>query len=325
MQLQHYLSATPVLHSSVKHHNLVRFNWGALQASSSANAFMTNPKYPHQSFSNADDPVTVSPQSSTLADLPLKSAPVSPASSDIFLDLPGIQLQECLLASMKDSPEHETPQQSFQSTRTTGDSSGWGSFSSSRRVMKNGKEIVTGSDSDTDSIESLEDVDTLINNTIGANNKVAEEKDLTSSSSDVRTGPRFKFNTKTNIFGIPDISVPKYKNTLDLLVSQTAEDKKTEDAIARAKAAYESQIPGIDSRAYEDGQARELNEDMLRSAAPEMDDEFGLSRVAGAVQRTNGYDRPKLWSAFDQASIPDKLEFPREAIAQESYLAMLRG
>lgn len=286
---------------------------------------MTNPEYSQQSYSNADDPVTVPPQSSTLADLQLTSPPISPASSDTSLDLPGTQLQVCLLASMKDSPEDETLQQSFQSTKTMGDSSGWGSFSSSRRVMKNGKEIVMGSDSDTDSIESLEDVDTLINNTMGSNNNVAEKKDLTSSSSVARTGSQFRFNTKTNMFGIPDISVPKHKNTLDLLVSQTVEDRKTEDAIARAKAAYETQKPGVDSRVYEDGQARELNEDTLRSAAPEMDDDFGLSRVAGAVQRTNGYDRPKLWSVFDQARILDELEFPREAIAQDSYLAMLRG
>lgn len=288
---------------------------------------MKNPENSHQSPSNANDSVTVPLQPSPPSDLPLTLTPASPAHSYTSLDLPGIQLRESLLASMKDSPEDGTPQQSFQNARTMGDSSIGGSFNSLRRVMKSGEEVIMGSDGDdTDSIGSLEDVESLIMESTVPKNDVAEKKELKNSSFIARTGPRFRYNSKTNIFGIPDISVPKYKNTLDLLVSQTVEDRKTEESVARTKAAYETEFPRTGGQAHEGQKASEVNEDMLRSAAGDMDDDYGLSRVVGAVQRTNGYDRPKLWSAFDnQAGIPDKPEFPRDAIVQESYLAILRG
>lgn len=189
--------------------------------------------------------------------------------------------------------------------------------------MKSGEEVVMGSDEDTDSIGSLEDVDNLITEVTGPSNDTKEKKDIKSTPAVTATGPRTKYNSKTNVFGIPDISIPKCVYSYDLLVSQSVKDKDTEDVVARTRAAFEAEA--ID-KVIAGGQTKELNQDMLKSAAADMDEEHGSSRVIGAVQRTHGYGQRRTWSFFDhKACIPEKREFPRNSISPDSYTAILMG
>ncbi|RJE24520.1 hypothetical protein PHISCL_03158 [Aspergillus sclerotialis] len=216
--------------------------------------------------------------------------------------------------------EENAHQQSFQSTKTTGSSSIGGSFNSSRRVMKSGEEVVMGSDDDTDSIGSLEDVDNLIMEVTGPSNDT-KKKDIKSTPTVTATGSQPRYNSKTNVFGIPDVSLPKCVYSYDLLVNQSVKDKDTEDIVAKTRAAFEAEAF---DKANDRPRARESNQDMLISTAADMDEDHGSSRVIGAVQRTHGHDRERTWSFFDhRASIPDMPEFPRKSISPDSCLAIL--
>lgn len=178
-----------------------------------------------------------------------------------------------------------------------------------------------GSDDDTDSIGSLEDVDNLIMEVTGSSNDAKEKKDIKSTPTVAATGSQPRYNSKTNVFGIPDISLPTCVYSYDLLVNQSAKDKNTEDMVAKTRAAFEAF-----EKANEGRREKELNQDMLRSTAADMDEEHGSSRVIGAVQRTHGHDRQRTWSFFDhKASIPDIPEFPQNSISPDSYLAILLG
>lgn len=223
-----------------------------------------------------------------------------------------------LHTSREDKPqmkeEHERPPQpSFQSADST-------AAGNSTRRMVNGKEVVISSDGeDTDSIASLESPEELFAQ-LGSGSKDAADK----KSGETRE-TRLTDDVKPSKFNARNFSVPKYKNTLDALVTDTVDDNETEASIAKLRATIKLEEKTT-AATGSDGQDKQLHEGMLTSALGDKDDELGLQRLLDAVRRTEAFDHEKACSFFsDTVTPPPALEFPRDSVAPGTYLAVLRG
>lgn len=284
----------------------------------------TNSGSSQQRPSNASDPPTAPVQSVPRTESSSSLAENTPSGySDTPTDSPGNQLKESLLDSAEELLEEKRPYQSFQSARTAGDSSVGGSFNSSQRLVKDGKEIVTGTDGeDTDSVESLEDVDDLLKRFTHPKNEAPEEP----SFADSRMNLRSRNGATKSKSSLSKATVPDYKNTLEMLVTEAVDDNETEAGVAKAKAAMEIENSRNRVEAKPGCKGGELHEDMLTSALGDKDDELGLSRLLDAVRRTEAFEQEKSWLFFDhETGIPPVREFPRDAVAPGSHSSGLRG
>jgi hypothetical protein len=282
------------------------------------------------SVSNPSEALTASPQSSDSSPL------TKPSSSFLAIgdspqtpDGPASQLKESLQSSVQDTSPKPTPQQSFQSSNGTvvGDPSSGLSFNSSQRIVKNGKEVVISSDGeDTDSIASFEQLEDPLLMFLRPNPTAASEtREAENSVGDSEMAlhsQRLKDTKKSSNAKSSKVSVPQYKFSLDDLVTQAVDDNETEATIARLKAVREDES----SSKPDTPPSRHLNEGMLTSALGDQDDELGLQRLLDAVRRTEALEIEKFWSFFNyEAKALPALEFPRDSIAPETYLAVLRG
>lgn len=247
---------------------------------------------------------------------PSELSPPWAENTDASSDSPGHPPKESPSGVTKDQSDEQPSHQSFQSARTTGDSSVGASFTSSQRLVKDGKELVTGTDGeDTDSVASLEDPEELLRRFTCPKEDTPEEP-----SKDTSTGGRMSLRSK-NGFTEPD-----YKNTLDILVTEAVDDNETEAGVAKLKAAFESETARNNVQAKLGREGGELREDMLTSALGDKDDDLGLQRLLDAVRRTEAFEQEKTWQFFDRkADVPPALEFPRKAVAPGTHLAALRG
>ncbi|KAL6231826.1 hypothetical protein BDW75DRAFT_34294 [Aspergillus navahoensis] len=269
------------------------------------------------------------PQSSPLTELSSQQLP-----SDITTpDTPGgpsAQLNQSLLLSAGGQVENDpapqsnlqsprtgpvdndpAPQSSFQSSRTGT------SFSSSQRIVKNGKVVVTNSDDESDSVGSLESPEDILSMFLTPTApKPHTGEDDTNELRDRRT-------PKSKEVPLWKVAPPKYKNSLDALVIQTVDDNETEAGIARLKASLAAES------SHKGGpvSASNLNEHVLASAIKSdgAEDSIGLQRILDAVRRTEALDLRKSWSFFDlETELPRAQEFPRVCIRPGTYLAVLR-
>lgn len=217
-------------------------------------------------------------------------------------------------------PQPAPLQQSFQSAESAaGLSSLGGSFQSSQRIIKGGKEVVISSDGeDTDSISSLEDPGELFR----PKSQQTQLEVSTERQSAMRTDKAF-FLAKT--------SAPKYKNTIDSLVHDAVDDNEIEANVARVKATFvrsqsnDDGIPGAGP--YKEAKTKHgLQEDMLTSALGDDEDGIGLQRLLDAVRRTEALEQDRVWRFFAQDENPPPApEFPRDSFQPGTYMAVLRG
>lgn len=279
-----------------------------------------------------DIDVAVNQSSSPLSD-PLSSSARTFSHSPITG--PDLQLKESLLGAIGESASHDTNPQRSGSASASGNS-----FlevaNTSQRIIKNGKEVVISSDGeDTDSVEELESPEDFFRKLTAPATAPAPAKDTDTQATDtdkmLRPKPTKKHNTIDSIFA-PQVPAPKYKFTLESLVTHTMDDDETEAGVAKAKSALESSRK-VDkgtfngSFSHVDGASKEVREDALASAlGGQEDDETGLQRLLNAVRRTEAFDREKTWSFFDhQLHPPSPPEFPRDAILPGSKETFLRG
>lgn len=187
----------------------------------------------------------------------------------------------------------------------------------------------------TDSIESLESPEELLSKFMKSTPAAGQKKDAVANKpvdSERTLQPR-ETNAKNRIDRIfmPEVPRPKYKFTLDSLVTAAVDDDETEAGVARAKAALEShQKEGKgatnQTSSGDKSQSKEIREDVLTSALAEEKDETDLQRLLNAVRRTEAFDQDKSWSFFsDQATTPSPPEFPRDSILPSSRETFLRG
>lgn len=275
---------------------------------------------------------TVHTSSSPLSDPPssllLKSSPSQSSGSG-----PDSQLKRSLIRSIPQPANgDDTGQQASRSASAAPDSFINGSFDSSQRIVKNGREIVTNSDGeDTDSIASLESPEDFFNK-LSAPTEPKEDaetmnKDGTRNLRSTRG--QLKRNTVDNFFA-QKIPTPKYKHTLDTLVTDAVDDDETEAGVAKIKSAFDSSKKASrasDSLAAHDGDRNMgIHEDVLASAVGEGDDKPGLQRLLDAVRRTEAFDQEKIWSFFEkEIPIPSPPKFPRDSILPGTRQAALRG
>ena len=283
---------------------------------------------PIPSDSPATSPLTEPPSSSPLA----KNAPgLTPNNSTS-----SSRIDEPLLPPVKRGKlKVEVPQQqSFLSTDSAltevppAEETSFTS-STSHHTIKNGKEVVTGSDGeDADSITSLEAPEDLFAKLVGpeSTDGAADGRETKQEKKDALR-PRRKDNvSKTSKFSASNYAVPTYKNTLDALVTEAVDDNETEAGIAKLKATLKKAEKDSASVAGTYGQNKQLHEGMLTSALGDKSDELEFQRLLDAVRRTEAFEQDKTWSFFSKGTTPPPgPEFPRDSVAPASYLAVLRG
>jgi hypothetical protein len=308
--------------------------------------FFRRPSYPPRLDEAVQDISNTSPDpqhnpaaeepSSPLSDPP-SSLPSRLASSQSTEIAPPLQPREPLLDTINNEPvHHDSGRESFGSNGGIHRSSSVGaSFNSSQRVIKNGKEIVIDSDGeDTESIESLQSPEELLTMFIKSAPPRDQKKDSKTKpiASEKKTSPRqTKPRNTIDRTVMPQVSQPKYKFSLESLVTHAVDDDEAEAGVAKAKAAFESRRKenkgtpnGIGSS--ERSQSTDIREDVLASAFAEESDETDIKRLLNAVRRTDAFDQDKSWSFFsDQATTPSTPEFPRDLIPPSSREAFLRG
>lgn len=294
--------------------------------------FFGRPRFPgtnsRSSEQRISDPSKVRAASSQSLSQPHLTSSLSENNSSTYsgtpTDSPGTQLKESPLDSAGDLPEEKAPHQSFQSGKTTGNSSVGGSFGSSQRLVRDGKEVVTCTDGE--ETDSLEDVDELLRRFTGPEDDFQEQPSK-GGSTGVRMNLRPKRGMMQGKFSLSDAKAPNYKNTLDMLVTEAVDDNETEAGVAKLKAAMESENSRSRAEPRLDGrQGGGVHEDMLAAALGEKDDELSLQRLLDAVRRTEAFEREKSWLFFDhETDVPPPHEFPRDAIAPRGHLAGLRG
>lgn len=263
-----------------------------------------------QDNDRATSPLSEPPPSSSLA----RNASGLFSSSPVVDQQPHQQqvLNDLKEASKQDDDENKAePEPEPEPVRETS----FGSLAS-HRTIKNGQEVVTGSDGEeSDSAASLESPDDLFARLLGPRPVDGADDDKKKKT---RTP---KSNTKNKAL---NYSVPKYKNTLDALVTEAVDDNETEAGIAQLRATLAKSEDDVAAIASTDAQGRPLHEDMLTSALGDQGDEQGYQRLLDAVRRTEVFEQDKTVSVFtrDIASAP---EFPKSAVAPGTYLAALRG
>ncbi|KAL3471805.1 hypothetical protein BJX99DRAFT_236849 [Aspergillus californicus] len=237
-------------------------------------------------------------------------------------DGPSSQLNQTLFHSARESVDNDpVPQSSFQSAGTGT------SFGSSQRMIKNGKEVVIGSDGEeSDSTGPLASAEDLLRKfarpkspqvRIMENSKMKHELSKPAQPLRARKIPKPRSTPK---------APPVYKNTLASLVQQAVADQETEAEIERLRASIKAREaakqngPGLDKDTG-------LHEGVLASALDDGadDNSMGFQRLLDAVRRTEAFDLEKSWSFFDlQIPLPPGPDFPRECVMSKPYLAGLR-
>ena len=269
--------------------------------------------------------VLVEPVSSS----PLSEPPSSlhsPPSSTSTETGPNSQLRETLQSAINGFTNPIDPGSAERDSIKLGDSFFRGSSSSSQRVIKHGKEIIISSDGDdTDSADSLESPDDLFKKFM---NSVGKKVEAPAEEPTLHPRKRLGLNT-TDRSNIPHTLPPKYKFSLDSLVTDTVDDDETEAGVARAKSAFEKRSTETPTGASDSGQSRELHEDVLASALSDGGDDGNiqrLQRVLDAVRRTEALEQENSWSFFlEQVNTPLPPDFPRDSIPPACREAFLRG
>ena len=198
--------------------------------------------------------------------------------------------------------------ESFPSTNEAPLSSLNGSFLSSQRKVKDGKERVISSDGeDTESDGSFDGGDPALQY---AHLLKPREPPVVSAWKPISMSPQ------------------KGKFSIDSLVSQAVEDQKAEAEIIQLRANFGHTPPKHDRKRGSD-KKNHLREEMLTSALGDKDDDGGREarRVIDAVRRTEALDQDKDWHFLDQTRTATAVppEFPKHLFPPSSYLGVLRG
>jgi hypothetical protein len=192
-----------------------------------------------------------------------------------------------------------------------------GATGSSQRFVRDGVEVVPGSDEDgTDSYESFPSADELLSKFLNPRLSSLPTEDRADS---------LKSSHGKNTKRKQDIQAPKYKFSLESLVTHAVDDQEAEAGVAKLRAAYSNpkQQEGNGATVNDKSQAA-LREDVLVSAFD--GEETDLQRLVSAVKRTEALERERPWSFFKQhINTPVSPEFPRESILPSARESFLRG
>ncbi|KAI1986900.1 hypothetical protein LOZ53_004550 [Ophidiomyces ophidiicola] len=184
------------------------------------------------------------------------------------------------------------------------------SLGSSQRVVKDGQVIVTGSDGeDTDSVCSVGSLDDMLDNFLRR---------------DPPTLPPQTNNTRKRKL----LTSPKYHFSLESLVADTLNDRKTEAKISELKMKLQSPVGNRDRsnpNRTPKQRSRMFREDILASAIGEESNTDTLQKLKNAVYRTEAFDQEKSWSFFSEKISPTTPpRFPEKSVSPGSWEAALK-
>ncbi len=218
------------------------------------------------------------------------------------------------------------------------------SNTSSHRVIKHGEVVVTNSD-DEDSDSSLDDIDSLLtlrkpaptpSTAIGAIRSTPEGQLKRNEAM------RGRLWQSSNHRGKPITSiqaVPKYKFSLDSLVSRTEKDAASEANVFRARAmmwdAGKTTEPDDDDT-MEDGpklaalkHAVKVDHGLLASVVQEeTEGGGGVHSVLHAMKRTEVGNREKVWHFLDNKGMeesPQAIPFPYQSLPSKGWKNVFSG
>lgn len=189
----------------------------------------------------------------------------------------------------------------------------------SHRIVKNGEQVVTNSDSETET--SDDDLLSLDFRTI----KAPVQQRLTPGSMKTRTSGTPSslsvIGNKRAYQGPLDGQARRPAPSLNFLIEQTRKDAEREQKIARVKASVEEPI-------QEEPPPQEEKMDEAEMAAVLQADEGGdnAERVLLAMRRTNALQLSCVWRGFDEKNVkrPPKRHFPSHVLRQ-SWAASFKG
>lgn len=184
------------------------------------------------------------------------------------------------------------------------------SFSgSSQRVVKNGKVVVTNSDSETDSISSLESPDELLARFMPQAKPEITDTDTNNSSTMAQRGG------SSSRFGKKPISmaIPKYSFSLDDLVHHAVDDNEMQENARKAREEMETNAKKRGEERLGQGMSRD---DIISVLVGDDVDPVDRQRVEQMLDRTEAFEESKTWSFFeDTACPPSPHRFPQKSIA----------
>ncbi|RAL10981.1 uncharacterized protein BO97DRAFT_109430 [Aspergillus homomorphus CBS 101889] len=283
-------------------------------------SYFTRPAYAVNFESKQDvsqEPPPKDPPPKDPSPAPPHSSPLTEISSSFFSRdgstpprRPGLKPPTLPSPPIKDGAEGDDQDGDFP---PPGSMLSGSSFNASQRVVRDGKEVVIGSDGeDTDSIGSFESPEDLLMRFTKPNHS-SHSPELGKSARSGRTT-----SAKTGVLARLEKPAPSYKNTLDSLVTAAVDDQETEAGIAKLRASFE--------KADNESTRRrgQLHEGILTSALGDDDDEMDMHRLLHALRRTDAFDATKAWHFFDfKEELPPALPFPEHRISPRSYLTSL--
>ena len=194
------------------------------------------------------------------------------------------------------------------------------SSNSSRRMVKNGDEVVCNSDSETDSSDDeLEDLDKFLRkpSPAPAQKRAVDGTQRSLSGRQTRSGDSVQKER-----AVPQAPpAKKYKFSLSSLVDASNNDSEVEKNIAKAK--IELDKPIEDSAQSEDVH---VDETILTSIIKDEEDGDKAQRLLLAMKRTNALHRDPTWHFFyDDIENKSRQPFPALSLPRYGWAAMFKG
>ncbi|KAI9716804.1 MAG: hypothetical protein M1812_005144 [Candelaria pacifica] len=215
------------------------------------------------------------------------------------------------------------------------------SNTSSQRVIKHGEVVVTNSD-DEDSDSSLDDIDSLLTLRKPA---LSPPSAVEASRSALKGQPKRKetmqnglwqsSKSRSNPF-TPVPAVPKYKFSLDSLVSRTEKDAASEAEVFKARALMcdpaitkeqdSNDAMEVDSKAAAANHAVNVDQGLLASVIKEETEGGGMHNVLHAMKRTEVGNREKAWYFLDEKDMlgsTHRSPFPHSSAPSKDWRKLL--
>ena len=187
-------------------------------------------------------------------------------------------------------------------------------------------------DDDDDGSDGSDDIEGegILDLFIEKSRREEDDDDQEDDNNTTRRSRRISERTASNnAFSFADEpAAPKYRFSLDSLVTRAVDDREVEDNVAELKASFEA-AAATAAKAHELGLGDiGIPQKQMLTAVFETDnDDSELHRLYEAVQRTEAFDQGRQWSFFD-TSVPLQSaveEFPQVATVPGSYASKLIG
>ena len=198
---------------------------------------------------------------------------------------------------------------------------------SSQRVTRHGQTVIKNSDDDSDSDESLEDLDEILS--IRKTARISSpptEPDLPPVPSPTQSEARTRRGRPSKNVNTPLPVVPKYKISLDTLVAHAVNDDAAEADVVEARhrvASLDRQRAALEARVGDGQIDGSVDKKLLTSMVSHDGDNENIDRLMHAIERTEALQFQKSWSFFDPTrvmDIPQQKDFPifrQEALWKE--------